>query len=133
MNIETLEREHGEEVVTHLSQALHMPGMTLDEMCAAEAAFDLVPYADSARRCCVALRNDEGAVAIVLGNPFDLDTQDWLEERLSVPFRYRIARRQDVTAYLAERESEMRAKASSQRANSVASLFRNLRRAGVLK
>ena len=31
------------------------------------------------------------------------------------------------------RESAMRVKASSQRANSVASLFRNLRRAGVLK
>ena len=57
MNIETLEREHGDEVVSHLSQALHMPGVTLDEMCAAEAAFDLVPYADGARRCCVALRN----------------------------------------------------------------------------
>ena len=42
MNIEALEREHGAEVVSHLSQALHMPGMTLDEMDAAEAAFDLV-------------------------------------------------------------------------------------------
>ena len=31
------------------------------------------------------------------------------------------------------RDSAMREKASSQRANSVASLFRNLRRAGVLK
>jgi len=109
MNIETLEREHGEEVVTHLSQALHMPGMTLEEMCAAEAAFDLVPYADCARRCCVALRNEEGAVAVVLGNPFDLDTQDWLEERLAVPFRYRLARRQDVADHLARQEAAMRA------------------------
>ncbi|TMH70115.1 MAG: type II/IV secretion system protein [Betaproteobacteria bacterium] len=109
MNIETLEREHGEAVVTHLSQALHMPGMTLEEMCAAEAAFDLVPYAECARRGCIALRNDEGAVAVVLGNPFDLDTQDWLEERLAVPFRYRLARRQDVADHLARQEAAMRA------------------------
>ena len=66
MKMETLEREHGQGVVAHLSQALHMPGMTLEEMCAAEAAFDLVPYAECARRCCVALRNEDGAVAVVL-------------------------------------------------------------------
>ena len=32
MNIETLEREHGPEVVNHLSQALHMPGVSLEQM-----------------------------------------------------------------------------------------------------
>jgi len=34
MNIEALEREHGEQVVEHLSQALHMPVVTPDEMSA---------------------------------------------------------------------------------------------------
>jgi general secretion pathway protein E len=109
MNIEILEREHGEQVVSHLSQALHMPGVTLEEMCSAEAAFDLVPYGEASRRGCVAMRNEDGAVAVVLGDPFDLDTQDWLEERLAVPFRYRLARRQDVADYLARQESAMRA------------------------
>src|SRR5204863_7601736 len=90
-------------------QTLHMPGVTLDEKCAGEAAFDLWPYADAARRGCVALRNEEGAMAVVLGNPFHLDTQDWLEERLPVPFRYRLARRQDVADYLARQEAAMRA------------------------
>jgi general secretion pathway protein E len=109
MKMETLEREHGQGVVAHLSQALHMPGTTLDEMCAAEAAFDLVPYGEATRRGCVALRNAEGALAVVLGDPFDLDTQDWLEERLAVPFRYRLAHRQDVADYLARQEAQMRA------------------------
>ena len=89
MNIEALEREHGEQVVSHLSQALHMPATTLDEMRAEAVAFDLVPYADASRRGCVALKKEDGMVSIVLGDPFDLDTQDWLEERLDVPFRYR--------------------------------------------
>ena len=109
MNIETLEREHGHEVVSHLSQALHMPGVSLEQMCADEAAFDLVPYAEATRRGCVALRNADAAVSVVLGDPFDLDTQDWLEERLAVPFRYRLARRQDVADCLARQEAEMRA------------------------
>src|SRR5438876_4549021 len=109
MNIEALEREHGADIVSHLSQALHMPGVSLDEICSAEAAFDLVPYGEATRRGCVALRNSDGDVAVVLGDPFDLDTQDWLEERLAVPFRYRLARRQDVADYLARQQAQMRA------------------------
>jgi general secretion pathway protein E len=109
MNIEALEREHGERVVDHLSEALHMPAMTFEEMRGEQAAFDLVPYADAQRRNCVALRKDDGMVSIVLGDPFDLDTQDWLEERLAVPFRYRLAHRQEIGAFLAQQESEMRA------------------------
>jgi general secretion pathway protein E len=109
MNIEVLEREHGAGVVKHLSQALHMPAMSAAEMDAVPAAFDLVPYAEATRRGCVALRGADGDVFIVLGNPFDLDTQDWLEERLAIPFRYRLALRQDVADFLARQEAEMRA------------------------
>jgi general secretion pathway protein E len=109
MNIEALELEHGERVVAHLSEALHMPAMTLEEMRAEAVAFELVPYAEASRRGCVALRKEDGMVSIVLGDPFDLDTQDWLEERLDVPFRYRLAHRQDIVAFLAQQESEMRA------------------------
>ena len=108
MNIEALEAEHGERVVAHLSEALHMPAMTFDEIRAEEAAFDLIPYAEASRRGCVALRKD-GAVSIVLGDPFDLDTQDWLEERLEIGFRYRLAHRQDIAAFLAQQEEKMRA------------------------
>jgi len=109
MNIEALEAEHGERVVAHLSEALHMPAMTFEEMRAEQAAFDLVPYAEAARRGCVALKKDDGMVSIVLGDPFDLDTQDWLEERLDVGFRYRLAHRQDIAAFLAQQEEKMRA------------------------
>ena len=108
MNIEALEAEHGERVVAHLSEALHMPAMSFDEIRAEEAAFDLIPYAEASRRGCVALRKD-AMVSIVLGDPFDLDTQDWLEERLEIGFRYRLAHRQDIAAFLAQQEEKMRA------------------------
>jgi general secretion pathway protein E len=109
MNIEALEAQHGEQVVEHLSEALHMPSLSLGDMAAEAAAFDLLPYGEAARRACVALRDAEGTVSIVLGDPFDLDTQDWLEERLDVPFRYRLASRQDIAAYLAQQEAKMHA------------------------
>ncbi len=97
------------EEIVQLSQKLFMPAVSLDDMRRYEAAFDLVPYAEATRRACVALRNAEGEVSIVLGDPFDLDSQDWLEERLGVPFRYRLAHREDVSAYLSLQEEQMRA------------------------
>jgi general secretion pathway protein E len=92
-----------------LSQKLFMPAVSLADMSAAEAAFDLVPFAEASRRGCVALRDAAGVVSLVLGDPFDMDTQDWLEERLAVPFRYRLAHGDDVAAYLARQEAGMKA------------------------
>jgi general secretion pathway protein E len=92
-----------------LSTKLRMPVVTLDELKEQQPAFDLIPYSEAARRACVALRDDEGSVSVVLGDPFDLDSQDWIEERLAAPFRYRLAGREDVTAYLAQQESGLRA------------------------
>ena len=99
MNIEVLEREHGAAVVDHLSQALHMPAVTLDEH--GRRRGGVRPRAlrrSDAPRAAWRCAMPRAACRIVLGDPFDLDTQDWLEERLAVPFRYRIAHRQDVAA-----------------------------------
>jgi general secretion pathway protein E len=92
-----------------LAARLRMPEATLAAMRAEAPAFDLIAYADAARRGCVALRDAGGAASVVLGDPYDLDTQDWLEERLAVPFRYRLAEPHDVAAYLAEQEAGLRA------------------------
>jgi len=93
-----------------LSTRLRMPCIELGSHA---PAFDLVAYAEAARRCCVAVRDDEGAVHVVLADPFDLDTQDWIEERLAgatrLPFRYCLASREDVQAYLAQQEAGLRA------------------------
>ncbi len=97
------------EDIAELSAKLHMPALSFEEMCAEEPAFDVLPYAEAARRRCVALRNAHGVVSLVLGNPFDLDTQDWLEERVEVPFRYRVAHPDHVADYLAREEAKMRA------------------------
>jgi general secretion pathway protein E len=78
-------------------------------MCAEQPAFDVLPYAEAQRRRCVALKNEHGVVSVVLGDPFDLDTQDWLEERLSVAFRYRVAHPEHIADYLAREEAKMRA------------------------
>jgi len=91
---------------------LHMPAISAAEMRALAPAFDAIPYAEALRRCCVALRansENEAGLSVVLGDPLDLDTQDWLESRLEAPFRYRIAEKAEVTAYLAQQEEKFRA------------------------
>jgi general secretion pathway protein E len=109
--VENLENHLGctpAQFVERLSETLRMPAITLEEMRAEEAAFDAVPYAEATRRGCLALRSEDG-LSVVLGDPYDLDSQDWIESRLGEPFRYRLAHRLDVAAYLSQQESGMRA------------------------
>ncbi|MGE5639337.1 MAG: GspE/PulE family protein [Clostridia bacterium] len=109
--VENLENQLGcqpSEFVQQLAETLRLPVATLEDLRAAEPAFDLVPYAEAARRACVALRSGD-SVSVVLGDPYDLDAQEWLEAQLSAPFRYFVAHRLDISTYLAEQEQGFRA------------------------
>ena len=95
--------------LSELSTRLRMPLVTPEQLREQQAAFDLIPYSEAARRACIALRDGDGAVTVVLGDPFDLDCQDWIEERLAAPFQYRLASRDHVQAYLSQQEAGFRA------------------------
>jgi len=95
--------------VSRLALTLQLPAVALDDMRAQAPAFDVVPYAEASRRACIALRGDDGTLSVVLGDPYDSDTHDWLEERIEVPFGYSIAHRLDILAYLSQQEAELRA------------------------
>ena len=101
------------EFVRRLAETLRMPAASLEDLRQETPAFDLIPYADAARRSCVALRDAEGDVSVVLGDPYDLDAQDWIEARLgeqrAFPFRYRLAHRQDVASFLSQQEQSFKA------------------------
>jgi len=93
----------------NLGEKLHLAGIALEDMRGLAPAFDAIPYGEALRRCCVGLRAADGMLLAVLGNPFDLDTQDWIEERVREPFGYRVAPAADVEAYLSLQEAELRA------------------------
>jgi general secretion pathway protein E len=80
-----------------------------DEMRACAAAFDLIPYAEALRRRCLALRSPEGGILAVLTDPADGAVQDYIEERIRDPFDYRLARPEEVSAYLSQQEASLRA------------------------
>ena len=111
-DIEALEKEMAcgpAEFVERVSDRLRIAAIALDEMRAMAPAFDAIAFAEATRRGCVALRAPDGMLLVVMGNPYDLDTQDWVEERLREPFGYRIAHRLEVAAYLSQQETQLRA------------------------
>jgi general secretion pathway protein E len=97
------------EFVARLALTLRLPAVALDDMRAESPAFELIPYAEASRRSCIALRATDGTLSVVLGDPYDVDVQDWVEERLHAPFRYQIAHRLDILAYLSQQEAHLRA------------------------
>ncbi|HYD55906.1 MAG TPA: GspE/PulE family protein [Burkholderiales bacterium] len=98
-----------EEFLLRLSLTLRMPAATLENLRSETPEFGFIPYAECSRRCCVAVRDADGDLWVVLGDPYDLDTQEWIEARVAAPFRYKVAHRLDIAAYLSEQEEEFRA------------------------
>jgi general secretion pathway protein E len=97
------------ELTARLASTLRLSALTLEEMRARTPAFELIPYAEATRRCCIALRSPDGEVTIALGDPYDLDTQDWIEEYMAVPFGFAVAHRIEIGSYLSEQEERFRA------------------------
>ena len=98
-----------EALLEHLGASFRMRTVRLEEMRACAPAFDVLSYADSLRRRCVALRQASGELILVLGDPYDDGTQDWLEERVRTPFEYRVAHHEELAAFLTQQEEGLRA------------------------
>jgi general secretion pathway protein E len=106
--------------IAELAATLRIQAIDLVELHASQPAFDVIPYAEAVRRGCVAVRDFAGTLSIVLGNAYDLDTQDWIEDRMRAEFTYRLAQSEDVAAYLSRQETALRAlDGFSQEKNSV--------------
>jgi general secretion pathway protein E len=85
-----------------------VPVVDAEEMHAWPAAFDLLPYHEAVRRQCLLFRNGE-RLCLVVADPFDRSSLDWLEEKLSTPIDLRLAHPADVGAILSHYEEGARA------------------------
>ncbi|HEX7954740.1 MAG TPA: type II/IV secretion system protein, partial [Burkholderiales bacterium] len=72
-------------------------------------AFDVLPFGEALARECIALRDERGALSLVIGDPFALDLQAWACERLEMPFEMALSHRDEISACLARVEGNMRA------------------------
>ena len=110
--LEVLEEQSGldaQAFVAALGAALHYPVATMADLYRMQPAFDVLPFADAAARECLLLRDADGGLAVVMGDPFDVGLQAWAEQRIGVPFAWRLAHPADVAAYLAQYEETLSA------------------------
>lgn len=108
--VEVLEEQSGlgaQAFVETLGSTLHYPVSAMKDLYRMKPAFDLLPFAEAMARECLALRDDGDRIVLVMGDPFDVGLQEWAEQRIAVPFSWRLAHLADVAAYLARYEETL--------------------------
>ena len=92
-----------------LGRLMHYPVINILQMHELTPDFELLPFAEAGRMECLALRDSDGRLSLVMGNPFDATLQSRLESRLHESSVWVIAHRKDITAFLSRFEESMRA------------------------
>jgi len=90
-----------------LAATFRYPVATMTELHRMTPAFDVLPYTETLERSCLALRDENDALVLIMGDPFDVDLQVWAEQRVAVRFTWRLAYHTDLAAYLARHEETM--------------------------
>ncbi|HEY0666471.1 MAG TPA: GspE/PulE family protein [Gallionella sp.] len=115
--VEVLEEQAGLDAanfVAALGSLLHYPVYGMDELNRLSPAFDVLPFADAMERGCVAFRDGEGQLLVIIGDPFHASLEVWLEHRLPVHSARGLAHVGDIAAYLAHYEESLHAMDSMQ-------------------
>jgi general secretion pathway protein E len=95
--------------VRALGRKLRYHALDIDAIYRLAPAFDVLPFAAALQRECLALRDTQGALHLVIGDPFDTRLCAWAEEQIAEDFRWCVAHRKDIAAYLARHEATLRA------------------------
>ena len=93
--------------VQALAATLHYRPAAMEELHHLAPDFDVLPFAEALERECLALRDEQGELVLVMGDPFNAALQAWAEHRIADAFSWRLAHRTDVTAYLARQEESL--------------------------
>jgi general secretion pathway protein E len=92
-----------------LAATFRLPQVALADLLNGTPDFQRLPFGEAMRRECVLLDLPESGATLVLADPYDAALRDWAELRLGGAFRYAVAHRLDVVAYLARQEESLRA------------------------
>ncbi len=92
-----------------LGTLMHYPVMDILQLYEMTPDFDLLPFSEATRHECMALRNAEGLLHIVLANPLDPQLSGRIDLLVNEPCLSILAHRKDIAAYLSRYEESMRA------------------------
>ncbi|MBI3042923.1 MAG: type II/IV secretion system protein [Betaproteobacteria bacterium] len=107
-----LEEQHGLSAAESLAQVADLygyPVLSLEQMLRLEPAFDLVPFAEAAKRQCAAFRDAQGKLVGALTDPTAMDLQEWAETRARRALDWHLADHKELAAFLARTEESLRA------------------------
>jgi len=97
------------EFVTRLAATLGYSTLSRGDLEATEAAFDVLPYTEAARQQCVALRRADEPLLLAIADPFRPDLVAWADQRIELPFEWRLVHREDLALFLRRHEDSLRA------------------------
>ena len=108
-----------EQFLNSLSQTLQFNAISMKEMHALNAAFELITFSTAQKKECLAFYADNAllsqnqsqtnVIVLVFADPFNEGLQEWAIEHIKQPFTWRLAHRSDIAAFLARHEETMRA------------------------
>ncbi len=110
--IEVLEEEAGLDpsaFTQALAATLQYQMLEMSELHQMTPAFEVLPYAEAVSYQCIALRDQDRRLFMVISDPFDMRIQGWAELRITEAFTWSLTHRNDVTAYLSRHEETLKA------------------------
>lgn len=97
-----------------LSELLHYPVFDMDRLNNLVPAFDVISFPEATERNCIALRDENAELIVILTDPFNVGLQTWLEQHITSVFSWGLSHRTDVSAYLQNHEKSLNAMDSMQ-------------------
>ena len=98
----------GDALARALGAALRYPVLESAALMALAPAFELLGPADAAQRGCAIVKRGAEYLAVI-GNPFDLALRGWLELKIPQSLSWHLAAPDEITAYVAKFEQDLRA------------------------
>ncbi|MDR3427089.1 GspE/PulE family protein [Silvimonas sp.] len=92
-----------------ISRFLGLPALGREDLSAQFPRYDLLPYGDAVGHQCLMAEDVDGTLRLVLGDPFDRVTRNWVQQRVALPFITVLAHYDDVRTYLESFETSHRA------------------------
>ncbi|WP_206076809.1 GspE/PulE family protein [Massilia horti] len=94
--------------ISSLAATLGLPSISLSELDALTPTFEELSFTESVQRNCVLVLGAEQVIAAIV-DPFDVEFQSWVESKCGQAPEWHIVHRDDLTAYFAVHERELRA------------------------
>jgi general secretion pathway protein E len=110
--VEVLEERSGleaEAFTRALAQTLGYRALTMADLHALDAAFDLLPFPMALEHGCALFRDPAGQLLLAVGDPFNRDLHAWAQARIAEGFITCVVHHADLAAFMSRHEETLRA------------------------